>query len=290
MKTVVQIIKYLAIYLISFVLISFAITKFFNVQFQITNFTKYTLLKDLPPFWRAWSFFGYSYTYNLFIGLTELAAGILILFSRTRLIGLLIAVVIYSNIVIIDIEFEVSNAILHSTIEFIIVLLLLIPYFKDLKKFFWDLKGRLTTQVESPNKVLQKLLPFIFIIIVLISETYLFNQMNLSGDKIVGAYKVSEFVINNDTLKIGPGKFTKDPMLFFEFGQNCVLSINDSTYWGNYSTKNDSIFINFNEDFKNIKKLKATIDKGESKVAGLTDKLEPFEIKIISFAKEQSDK
>jgi len=280
MKTFVQIIKYLGLYFVSLVLLSFAISKFLNAQFQIWNYNQYIPLKDLDPFTHAWSFFGRSYNYNLFIGLTELTAGILILFNRTRLVGLLLAAGIYTNVLIVDVEFNITDAIFHATIEFIIVLLLLITYLKDLKKFFWDMKGRLTIQPVSKNKFLKLILPISFIIVASVIVTVLLKQGISSQDKVVGAYKVSEFILNGDTLKIGEGKYTKDPMLFFEFNNVSILSLDSSSYWGSYSMKSDSIFIKLNKDFKNIKRIKANISNDFKLIKGATDKDEQVEIKM----------
>ncbi len=52
------------------------------------------------------SFFGRSYAYNIFIGLTELAVGVLVVFKRTRLIALLISLGVCLNIFIINFEFD----------------------------------------------------------------------------------------------------------------------------------------------------------------------------------------
>lgn len=287
-KTIGQIIKYLGIYFVSFVLILFAISKFLNAQFQIWNYTQYVPLKDLDLFSHAWSFFGRSYNYNFFIGLTEITAAILILFNRTRLIGLLLAAGIYTNVLIVDIEFNISDAILHATIEFIIVLLLLIPYLKDLKKFFWDMGGRLTNQPSANRKNLKLILPIIFIITTSTVATIFLKQAISSQDKIIGSYKISEFIVSGDTLTIGQGKYSKDPMLFFEFGNASVLSLNDSSYRGNYSIKADSVFINLYKDFKNIRTIKATVNKGFTVIKGTTDKGEPVEIEINKIRVESS--
>jgi hypothetical protein len=162
MKTFIQILKYLGIYFVSFVLIMFATTKFCDTQFEIKNVIKFTELRDLSPMAHAWSFFGRSYAYQLFLGIAELAAGILILFNRTRLIGLLLAFGIYVNIVIINFEFEVKDAILHSSIEFVIVILLLIPYAKDLKAFFWNMGGRFSQQTITSSKLKTFFIPMAF--------------------------------------------------------------------------------------------------------------------------------
>lgn len=282
-----QILKYLGLYFVSFVLLSFAISKFFNAQFQIWNYAGYTPLKDLSLFWHAWSFFGRSYTYNLFIGIAEISSAILLLFHRTRLVGLLLATGIYVNIIIVDIEFEVSNAILHSIIEFVIVLILLIPYLKDLKKFFWDMGGRFLNQIYFDNKFLNLILPISFIVIASATVTILLNNAISSQDKIIGAYKISELIVNGDTTKIGPGKFTKDPMLFFEFSNGCILTLNDSTYYGNYLTNGDSLTIRLNKTFNNIKSIKGTLTRDEKLINGTTDNGETIDMKIARIKRKK---
>jgi hypothetical protein len=209
------------------------------------------------------------------------SAAILLLFNRTRLIGLLLATGIYANIIVVDIEFEVSNAILHSTIEFVIVLILLIPYLKDLKKFFWDMGGHFINQIYFENKFLNLILPISFIVIASTTSTIFLNNAISSQDKIIGAYKISGLLVNGDTMKIGPGKFTKEPMLFFEFSNGCVLTLNDSTYYGNYLINGDSLTIRLNKTFNNIKSIKGTITKDEKLINGTADNGKTIDIKIV---------
>lgn len=289
MRTFGQTLKYLGLYFVSFVLLSFAISKFFNAQFQVWNYAEYTPLKDLSLFWHAWSFFGRSYTYNFFIGLAEVSAAILILFNRTRLIGLLIATGIYANIIIVDIEFQVSNAILHSIIEFVIVLILLIPYLKDLKQFFWDMSGHIINQDNYGNRFFNLVLPISFIVIASITVSILTNNHISSKDKLIGAYNISELIVKEDTLQLGPGKFTKEPMLFFEFGNTCILTLNDSTYYGNYLAKADSLTIELNKSFNNIKSIQGILTREEKLISGTTDNGDLMIIKIDRVNRKKGD-
>ena len=142
------------------------------------------------------------------------------------------------------------------------------------------MKGRLTIQPESNNKFLKLILPISFIIVASVVVTVLLKQAISSQDKVIGAYKVSEFILNGDTLKIGEGKYTKDPMLFFEFNNVSILSLDSTSYWGSYSMKSDSIFITLSKDFKNIKKIKAIISNDFKLVKGTTDKGEQVEINM----------
>ncbi len=153
----------IGVYIISFVMISFAIIKFTGTQFQLSNHILYVPLNRLDKFWHAWSFFGRSYLYNVFIGVGELTVGLTILFTRTRLLGLLLAFVIYLNVIVIDFAFEVG-ALWHAILEFIIILLLLQYYLGDLKKFFWDMGGKFKN-IGTPGSTISTLyapLCFIF--------------------------------------------------------------------------------------------------------------------------------
>jgi hypothetical protein len=210
----------------------------------------------------------------------EFAAGTLILFNRTRLIGLLIALGIYMNIIIVDIEFDVTNALLHAVIEFVIVLLILIPYLKHVKKFFWDMGGKFNGSDTTKSNLVDRYLPFGFIAISSVTVVVLFNNAIASQDQIIGAYKISEFSINGENVESGRGKFTKSPILFFEFNNGYILSLRDSSFYGNYSLKNDSVFINLVQSFKNVKAMQGKMSKDERLINGVTDTGQPFELKI----------
>jgi len=280
MKTFLQIIKYLGIYLVSFVLILFAVSKFLDAQFRVWNITQYTPLRQLSNMAVAWSFYGHSYFYNLFLGVAEFTAGVLILFQRTRLVGLLMAFAIYVNIVIVDIEFDVDDAIGHAVFELAVVIALLTSYLGDLKKIFWDLGGRINNQSNPPGKIMGRYLPLAFILACTIGCVVLIKNVLSSQSKLIGAYEISGFTINRDTLELGQGEFTKKPMLFLEYGNVCILSVKDTSFSGNFIEKNDSLTLTINEKFNDVKVFNAMISKDAKLISGVTDQSEPFELKI----------
>ena len=276
MKKFKNIIKYIGIYLVSFVLIAFSISKFFDLQFQIFNFTWYQPLKDLSPMSLAWSFFGHSYLYNLFLGILEFLAGCLIVFNRTRLAGLLIAAGIYLNVVIVDFEFEVYSAIVHATIEFIIILLLLIPYIKDLKKFFWDMSGKFQNEQRKVTKMVTFGIPAIFIVLVSLSIVTLTYMLISTENSIIGAYKIERLNIKANTITLRSGEITKDPMLFFEFDNSCILSVNDSTYYGTYKSDGKKLMIALDHQTKMFKKINGVFY--HNTINGITENHDKIEI------------
>lgn len=281
MRKIILALKYVALYYVSLTLILFAISKFFGAQFEVSNFAEYTPLKDLTNRQLAWAYFGYSYHYNLFLGIIEFSAGVTILFKRTRLAGLLLALGTYSNVVLIDFEFGVNDAVQHATIELIIVLIWLFPYLNDLKKYFWDMSGSFAGN-ESGNKnkkLFSTYLPFVFIICISAYSLYRFRARFDPPNKIKGAYKVLELSVDGKTLDLGQGQYTEIPMFFLDPRNIFVLSITDSSYSGNYNIKNDSLFLSFDKEFRNIKSIKGII-KDFRLIKGLTNNEQLFEVRI----------
>lgn len=280
-KKVLSVLESLGIYFISLVMISFATPKFFNTQFQVFLHSGYMPFKEISSYSLAWSFLGYSYKYILFLGIAEFTAGTLILFKRTRLIGLILSLALYTNIVIIDLEFQVVEAIVHAIIEFVIVILLLLPYTKDLKTFFWDHGGKMIKEIPiQSNKKWKTYFPFVFLILlilVLLAEGI--NNIN-NKDKIMGEYNIDLCIVNNDTLDFKAGKYTKNPMLFFEFNNICIFSVNEKSLWADYYTTPDSIKIKFDKDLNGIKSIQAKLDREDCKIIGSTDNDLPIYLKF----------
>lgn len=278
LRKALTLLQFLGIYFISLVMIAFATSKFFDAQFQIYNFSGYVPLKDTPLMTHAWSFFGRSYNYNLFLGIIEFIAGVLILFRKTRLVGLLLGFGVYLNILIIDIEFHVYDALGHVIVEFIIILLLLIPYIKDLKKFFWDMGGRFSEAKTTTSRFWSLYFPIGFIAILTIGFIIELKMALGSEDPMKGSYVIRSFIINNDTLVLKGGKHTREPMLFIEFGETLIISANDSTKWAGYTTHKDSILIEFDKHFEGFKTFNGIIDRKAERITGKVDGSLPFEL------------
>jgi hypothetical protein len=85
----------------------------------------------LSAFELAWTFFGYSSTYILFIGFSQVLGGILLLWNRSKLLGVAVLLPLLLNIVIVDVVYEVGGATISAL--FYLVLLLYILYFNRQK-------------------------------------------------------------------------------------------------------------------------------------------------------------
>lgn len=71
-----------------------------------------------------WSLMGSSRSYVVFMGIAELVAGSLLVFRRTRFVGLLLALGIFINVVMVNISFDISVKLFSITCLLMIIALL----------------------------------------------------------------------------------------------------------------------------------------------------------------------
>ncbi len=71
-------------------------------------------LGDVGSYNLAWTFFGHSKGYILFIGISQLIGAFLFLFNRTKLLGGAILIPILLNIIVVDAFFGVAYGALFS--------------------------------------------------------------------------------------------------------------------------------------------------------------------------------
>lgn len=79
-------------------------------------------LAEVGSFDLAWTFFGHSFGYILFIGITQIVGAWLLLWERTKLIGVALLLPILINIVAVDTFFDVSGAIISACIYLVLLL------------------------------------------------------------------------------------------------------------------------------------------------------------------------
>ncbi|WP_373398938.1 hypothetical protein V8V91_04340 [Algoriphagus halophilus] len=113
-------------YYVGLTLISYGIAKFLIGQFPGPSFYSMDILVgDISPMGLAWRFFGYSDTYKIFMGLSELIAGFLLLLRRTAILGALVAISVCLNIVLVNFSFDVPVKLFSSHLLFFSILILL---------------------------------------------------------------------------------------------------------------------------------------------------------------------
>ncbi|MES2795779.1 MAG: hypothetical protein V4683_07435 [Bacteroidota bacterium] len=204
-------------YYLAFTLFLFALEKFFKMQFP--DLGLYTLTEpvgNLSPMSLAWAFFGYSYGYNIFMGIAESAA-LLLLFRRTMTFGAILTMVTLANVMAVNFNYDV-HAKMYPMALFVMTLTLLIPHLNRLFKFFFTNQTTSLPVIQAPvfkkrwmniSKSALKLLLIGYFIIFSVKDYFVSRQKTNNKEKsksqseISGIFDVKSFVVNKDTLLDG---------------------------------------------------------------------------------------
>jgi len=94
-------------FFLAYTIMQYGASKVLDVQFNSSISSLDTKVVDMRPMTVAWSFFGYSFPYEFFIGCSQIVAALLLLFRRTATLGAIVMVTIMSNIVFVNFAFDV---------------------------------------------------------------------------------------------------------------------------------------------------------------------------------------
>lgn len=201
-------------YYLAFTLFLFALEKFFKMQFPDPGL--YTLTErvgDLSPMSLAWTFFGYSYSYNIVIGIAESAA-LLLLFRRTMVFGAILTLGTLLNVIIVNFSYDV-HAKMYPTILFVMTSFLVLPYADRFIKFFFTNQATSLPPIQAPvfskrwvriSKNVFKFLLIGFVIVFSVNDYVMSKQrrhnreMSKSQAGISGIFDVTRFVVAQDTV------------------------------------------------------------------------------------------
>jgi len=122
---------------LSCIIYAYGIMKVFAVQMgKPSPATLRTAVGDLSPFELIWAVYGYGTPYQVFGGLMEVTGAVLILFSRTRAVGLLIIASVMMNVILLNYTFQIG-VLVTSFYILLVTLFLLAPYMASLVKLFF---------------------------------------------------------------------------------------------------------------------------------------------------------
>ena len=137
-----------------------------------------TPISEVGSFDLAWTFFGYSNEYIWFIRGSQLIGGVLLLFNRTKLLGVALLLPILINIIVVDIFFRISSGALLSAIIYLGMCSFILYYNKDI--LFVAIKKLMTSSSEkrSLRRYIKHYGIVVFLLIILfILENILLNQI-----------------------------------------------------------------------------------------------------------------
>lgn len=198
-------------YYLAATLIGYGGAKIFKTQFPFPSLNR--LIQpygESSPMGLAWTFMGYSTSFNYFTGFGEAIAGLLLFFRRTTLLGAFIGISVMSTIVLMNFSYDIPVKLFSSNLLLMLVLLL-VPEGKRILDFLI-----LNKRVEPANRIV----PFqsqqlryagLMAKFGFIAMTLYFNisggleRVTQWGDKrtkppLYGLYTAKTVIINQDTI------------------------------------------------------------------------------------------
>lgn len=197
-------------YYIAFILFKYGFDKVFKAQFYLPEPNiLYTNFGDLSKDILYWSTIGTSHFYSVSMGIIEVLVAILILIKRTRILGLLLAIGVFVNIILINFGFDISVKI-FSIFLFLATIFAVFPCLKVVFNFF-ILQKKEQLSIENLSFTLNPIIKIwlkIMIVGVMLLQILFpyfqsnnFNDDNAKRNFLHGAYQVTEIIKGNDTLK-----------------------------------------------------------------------------------------
>lgn len=203
-----QIATILITYYLSWVLLKYGFEKLFKAQFYSPEPNiLYSRVGDLDKDMLFWTSMGSSYTYSIITGVFEIIPAILLLFKKTRNLGILIAIGVFVNVFALNIGFDIS-------VKFFVCFLLLMsgylayPFASNLWLFLSNqsIQNISISKQRIENFKTKNWLKAFLIVGICFESLYPFIKSGNFNDDIAprpiyhGAYQVEAVIIGTDTL------------------------------------------------------------------------------------------
>jgi hypothetical protein len=199
-------------YYLSLQLLKYGCHKLFKGQFYLPEPNiLYTPFGSLDKDILYWSTMGVSHSYNMFMGMLEIIPALLLMHKKTRVLGLLMTLAVFINIVAINFSFDISVK-LYSLFLLALTIVLLLPYLNSFYSYF--INSEKTTLPKHKNISFKSSFISIslksFVILFIFTESLLpyINTMNWNDDKqlrpyLHGAYEVQKaFDLRGDKISL----------------------------------------------------------------------------------------
>lgn len=194
-------------YYLALQLFLYGFNKVFKCQFFLPEpNTLYTTVGETPKDLLFWTVMGASYGYTVFGGVLEVLSASLLLFRKTRLLGALLALGVMTNVVAINLGFNISVK-FYASFLWLLAFLLILPYGRQLYAFFITntlLKKEHWLSADNRQKkgtvmVLLKIVIIWMILFESLGPYFVANNFNDDQQQrppFHGAYEVASFVEN----------------------------------------------------------------------------------------------
>jgi uncharacterized membrane protein len=237
-------------YYLFYTMISYGLYKVIKLQFPFPTLNRLVQpYGDSSPMGLAWTYMGYSTSYNYFTGFAELLAGVLLIFRRTSTLGALVCLGVMTNVFMINIGYDIPVKLL----SFNTILMSLFLLWKDAKRlfnFFIANKNTEAANISLPysNKKMRYsmiALKILFIgFVVIVNLTDAISAQKEYGDAapkapLYGIYNTETIIKNKDTLPRLINDTTSWKRIIVQWSNYAAIRLNNDTT-RNYNFKVDT--------------------------------------------------
>ncbi|MCU0401022.1 MAG: hypothetical protein MUE75_08445 [Algoriphagus sp.] len=224
---------------------SYGILKVFAMQMHFPNMSQLaTPLGDYLPMRFSWMFIGYSAPYQIFSGVAEVAVGLLLFWRKTALLGALLAVGVFANVVMLNYSYDIPVKIYSSNL-LLASIFLVWQERKRLIAFFIQNSPTLPSSLfektysvkwQKVTRVVLKTVFFLFTFGFILSDTYsYFQETKAQNTKVLepiqpGMYHVELFVKNGDTIPESLADSLRWRDVIFDYNGQGSFSAQDSSF------------------------------------------------------------
>lgn len=235
-------------YYVALVLFSYGIIKLFALQMVFPSYSQLaTPLGDFLPMRFSWLFIGYSTPYQVFSGIMETFAGLLLLYRRTATLGVLIATGVFVNVAVLNLAYDIPVKIYSLQMVLCCLFLLANEMDRILCFFVYNKPASACTvyHYTYPKKwmrVTRGVLKAVFIIVAVGGVVYesidwkkQFDSATVGMPFKAGVYDVVDYAVNNDTV---PALFTDSlrwQNIAFDSKSRGSIATSDTSFWRSYN-------------------------------------------------------
>lgn len=181
-------------YILALDILVFGICKFFHLQFNTPLAILDNPFNTIDNSTLMWAFFGRSYPFTLLIGSLEIIGGLMLVFRKTRLLGVIFLLPICLNIFVLDVFYNGVVTSVYIAIEIAGLIYLLLIEYNRLYKFFFidksDLPQYNFKSLATKNIIKLSVIVIPFILMAINKYPQYYPEIN-------GKYRVTGVIVDN---------------------------------------------------------------------------------------------
>jgi hypothetical protein len=227
--------------------LSYGIIKIFGLQMLFPTTSQLaTPLGDLLPMRFSWLFIGYSMPYQVFSGVMETVAGVLLLFRRTVTAGLLLATGAFMNVVMINLSYDVPVKLYASHLLLACLYLLALDAMRLANLLVlnrptpatraWDPIWTKRWQIWGA-RVVWALVIWNNLLVPFKNGYRRYSAMQtppVGGPLKSGVYQVTRYVVNETAVPLTPGDTLRWSDLIIDSPMAGSIGTRDQVFWQRY--------------------------------------------------------